>query len=168
MAFSGNAQTIGLATSRDGIRWQFNNQTDLLLSTTGWHNGAVLNPSIVVSGRQLLLWYSGIDNHNGTNPMTPYVAGIGFATCGAVLALPPVTTTTSQTVTTTRTSTSISTSISTVFSTTTQMKTTTVLQNSNASTLEVAIAAVVGASVALFASILVILMRLRSRPAAPK
>jgi ABC-type nitrate/sulfonate/bicarbonate transport system permease component len=139
-----------------------------LLGASGWHNGYVYNPTIDVSGDRLLLWYDGYDNHNTTNPMTPYVAGVGFATCGTVLSLPQITTTASTTVTSLVTSTSISRSITTVTVATTKLTTQTVLQNSNASILEIATAAVIGAAIALLASIMVIIRRLRPRQLQPR
>ena len=72
-----------------------------------------------------------------------------------------------QTTTVTVTSTSISTSTSTLTLATTRTTTLTSVQNSNASTLEVLTAAVVGASVALVGAIFVIVMRLRTKRVQP-
>jgi predicted GH43/DUF377 family glycosyl hydrolase len=158
MAFSGYSAQIGFATSTDGISWRLNNQTNVLLSTTGWHNGLLANPSLLIDGGKILLWFSGGD---ATSHSSPYVSGIGFASCGILLLPPPVTTTTSATTTSVATSTLISTSISTSTVRTTQ--TLTVETNPNASFFEVAIAGVVGFAASIAVTIVLLALRMRSR-----
>jgi predicted GH43/DUF377 family glycosyl hydrolase len=158
MAFSGYSEDIGFATSSDGIVWRFNNQTNVLLATTGWHKGLVANPSLLLDGRKILLWFSGGD---ASNHGSPYVGGVGFASCGILLSLPPITTTTSATTTSVATSTLISTSIS--ISTMHTTRTLTVQTNPNAPVFEVATAGVVGFAAAIAVTVVLLALRLRSR-----
>lgn len=153
MAFGDYATNIGFATSTDGINWSFNNSTNVLLTTSGWHNGYTGNPSLLVVGNRLLLWYFGIDN--STTRTSPYVSGVGFASCGLFSASPPVTTT--FTVITRQVSTLKSTSIWS----TTVVSTTTV--SSNAPVIEQAIAAVVGFCAALAVTVTTRFFRVRSK-----
>jgi predicted GH43/DUF377 family glycosyl hydrolase len=162
MAFSGYGADIGYATSADGIGWSFDNQTSLLLATSGWHTGFIDEPSILVDGGRVLLWYDGYDSSNHTSP---YMAGVGFASCGVLVATPPVTVTSVSTSTATSyvttasivTSTSISTSI--IHST----QTLTQILNPNAPLFEVATAGVVGFAAAIAVAVVLIATRLRSK-----
>jgi predicted GH43/DUF377 family glycosyl hydrolase len=162
MAFSGYSADIGYATSTDGISWSFDNQTNVLLTTSGWHTGIVSNPSVLVDKGRVLLWYDGYDASNRTSP---YAAGVGFASCGVLVAAPPVMVTSVSTSTATSfvttasvvTSTSISTSI--IHST----QTLTQIVNPNAPLFEVATAGVVGFAGAIAVAVVLIATRLRSK-----
>ena len=161
MAFGdfGNS-IIGLATSTDGIHWSFSQLTGLLLTTSGWHNGTVTHPALLLYGHTLLLWYTG---EQSTNATSPFAGGVGFATCGVLVA--PVQATT--TATTSATSTLVVTHplTSTLISTSTVRSTvaTTVTENPSAPVYQVATSFVVGFSVALAAAILLIVLRIRGR-----
>jgi predicted GH43/DUF377 family glycosyl hydrolase len=98
MAFGDGFQNIGFASSSNGISWRFDNNSNILLTWAEWHNGYVSNPSLLLDGQQLRLWYYGIDN---SNQSLPHKEGVGFATCGILVAQHPVTTTSTATVTTT-------------------------------------------------------------------
>ena len=159
MAFQGYTNDFGLATSTDGIHWKFDNQTDVLLNTSGWHSGSIGDPSLLVDGRRVLLWYDGGDN--GTRK-SPYVGGIGFASCGILLAQIPVVTTTSVTSTATVTQSTVSTLISTSTVQTTAVQT--VTSSVGAPLTEVATAGVVGFAAAVALAVGMLLMRTRSHP----
>lgn len=156
MAFSDGYENIGLATSQDGINWKFNNQSTPLVTYSGWHNGFVGNPWLLLDGQRLLLWYSGLDN---LNEEAPYVGGIGMATCGILVAPPAVTTTSSVTTTTTVKVSQISTSISTSILTATRSETLTV--NPSAPLFQVVTAGVIGAIAALVVAVVVVALQLR-------
>jgi predicted GH43/DUF377 family glycosyl hydrolase len=156
MAFSDGYANIGLATSQDGTSWKFNNQSTPLLTLSGWHNGFIGNPSLMLDGQRLLLWYTGTDN---SSQKTPYVAGVGMAGCG-ILVVPQALTTTSwvtsvYVVTVPQISTSISTSIQTA---THQI---TVVSNPSAPLYQVATAGVVGGAVAFAVAAAVVAIQLR-------
>ncbi|HEV2226251.1 MAG TPA: hypothetical protein VGR56_05530 [Nitrososphaerales archaeon] len=161
MAFSDSYANVGLATSHDGISWKFSNQSAPLLTLSGWHNGFVSNPSLLLDGQRLLLWYFGVDN---SSQKTPYVGGIGMSTCGILVAAPPMTTTNSVTTVYTVRLTSMTTSISTSTRTSTQLVT--VVDNPTAPIYQVATAAVVGAVLALAvaASLVAIQVRRTRQP----
>ncbi|HEV2138510.1 MAG TPA: hypothetical protein VGR53_06680 [Nitrososphaerales archaeon] len=161
MAFSDSYANIGLATSNDGISWKFSNQSAPLLNLSGWHNGFVSNPSMLLDGQSLLLWYFGGDN---SSQKTPYVGGIGMAACGILVAAPASTTTNSVTTVYTVRLTNITTSISTSIQTSTQLVT--VVDNPTAPLYQVATAAVVGAvlALALAASFVAIQVRRTRQP----
>jgi len=144
MAFGDAEQNIGLATSTDGTAWTFNNETGVLVTLSGWHNGVVSDPSLLVDGGRLLLWYYGQAESNLTSP---YVAGIGYSACGVLVTQPSVTVT--STMISTATSISVLTKpvvVSTLISTSiaTSLVQTTVYQNSGAPFVPLAIAAVLG------------------------
>ena len=164
MAFGDGTQYIGLATSADGVNWRFNNQTDILVTLGGWHSGVVAYPSLLLVGNSLLLWYAGQASSNLTSP---YVAGIGYAACGVLVAPSTVTTTSTFTsvfvLTKSVVSTLISTSISPTFVQTTEVST--VLPSSGASFVEVATAAVLGFCGALVLTVILLALRVRSRGA---
>lgn len=157
MAFSAYGVDIGLARSSDGINWQFNNQTDVLLDTSGWHNSTVVEPSLLVQGSRVQLWYFGAQSLS--NFTAPYASGIGFATCGILVASNPVTTITSTTTTATVTKGAVSTSIST------STMTATVVENPGAPLVEVVTSFVIGVAVALALTVALISVRLRSKGA---
>jgi len=162
MAFSGYSADIGYATSADGINWSFDNQTNVLLTTSGWHTGFIDEPSILIDGGRVLLWYDGIDASNRTSP---YISGVGFASCGVLITTPPVTVTSVSTstatsfVTTTSVVTSTSTSTSIIYS----AQTLTQIVNPNAPLFEVATAGVVGFAAAIAVAVVLIATRLRSK-----
>jgi len=156
MAFSDGYANIGLATSKDGISWRFNNQSTPLLTMSGWHNGFVWNPWLLLDGQRLLLWYSGIDN---SSQKTPYVAGVGMAVCGLLVVPPALTTTSWVTSVYVVTVPQISTSISTSIQTTTQQVT--VVSNPTASLYQVATAGIVGGAVAFAVAAAVVAVQLR-------
>jgi hypothetical protein len=159
MAFSDGDNMMGYATSGDGIAWAFSNSSNVLLGPQSWHNASLLEPSLLLQGSRLLLWYNGIQG--GTNASAPYYQGIGFATCGlALLPSSTVTTTTaSTTVTVTRSTVSTSISTSIVSSTLTS----TLVQNPNSSIDEFAAAGFAGAAAAFALSVAVSRLRLRKR-----
>jgi len=159
MAFSAYGVDIGLARSFDGINWQFNNQTDVLLDTNGWHNSTVVEPSLLVQGSRMLLWYFGAQSLS--NLTKPYASGIGFATCGILVAPNPVVTTTFATTTATVTKSTVSTSISTSIIRSTETSTT--VGSPNAPYFEVAIAGVVGFGAAMAISVAAVALRVRSK-----
>lgn len=154
MAFSDGTENIGLATSRDGITWSFQNNSAPLETFASWHNGFVGNPSLLLDGQRILLWYYGTDNSNQTSP---YVAGVGFATCGLAFIPSPVTSVTSITATAIVVKSAISTSIST------SIVSSTFTENPNAPFYEVAAAAVVGFASAMAVAVALVAQRLRSR-----
>ncbi len=158
MAFEGYTNDFGLATSADGIHWQFDNRTDVLLTTSGWHNWNIGNPALLVDGKRVLLWYDGADN---STRQSPYIGGIGFATCGILLGQNPVVTTTSVTSTATVTQSTVSTLISTSIVQTTTVQT--VTSSIGAPATEVATAGVVGFAAAVALAVGMLLMRTRSR-----
>jgi predicted GH43/DUF377 family glycosyl hydrolase len=163
MAFSDGYTNIGLATSHDGISWRFNNQSAPLLTLNGWHNGFVGNPSLLLDGQRLLLWYHGYDN---SSRMTPYIAGVGMAACGILVAPPALTTISWVTSVYVVTVPQISTSISTSIQTSTQQVT--VVSNPTAPLYQVATAGVVGGAVAFAVAAAAVTIQLRrtrrSRP----
>jgi hypothetical protein len=158
MAFSDGYENLGLASSRDGITWSFDNSSTPLVSYAAWHNGFIGNPSLLLDGQRILLWYYGGDNSTQTSP---FVTGIGFATCGLALIPSPVVTTTTAVSTATVTKNIISTSISTSTFPTTLVST--LVQSSSAPLFETATAGVVGFAAAMALAVAIIALRVRSR-----
>ncbi len=158
MAFSDGFANIGYATSADGIRWNFNNGTNVLESLSGWHNGYVDFPSLVIVGNRLFLWFDGAQNMTQL-PRTPYVAGIGLATCGLAVIPPPVVTVSSTTSTATVTKSVVSTLMST------STVSSTLVVNPSAPFVQVAIAGVVGFASAMAVAVALLVLRLKGRRA---
>lgn len=175
MAFGDGNFNVGYATSTDGIAWSFSNATQVLLTVNGWHNGTIIEPSILVDGSRLLLWYSGTEAL--ANHTVPYIGGVGFATCGALVVLPAVTKTVTTvstqtatrtaTETTTQTATQTTISISSTTATVTTATTQTVTYNPSAPVWQVAEGLAVGAFVALVAAVVVVTVRGRTHKRGP-
>ncbi len=158
MAFSDSASNIGYATSHDGIAWYFNNQTNVLVTLSGWHSTAVFAPSLILDGNSLRLWYFG---SGMTNSTSPYVAGIGLATCGLLLAPPQAVVTSSTTRTATFAETSVSTSISTSIVHSTVVST--LVEATSTPIVDVATAGVVGFAAATAVAVALLATRLKRR-----
>ncbi len=165
MAFGDGSSIIGYATSSDGVSWKFDNASNVLVSLSGWHNGFVGFPSILIDGDRIHLWFTGTDNSSQTSP---YTGGLGFAICGlALIPSPTVTTTTAistETSVTTIATRAISTSISTSIVATTLVSTT--VLNPSAPLFQVATAGLVGFMAALLIAVTLVWMKLRKKPKA--
>jgi hypothetical protein len=87
----GNGYGIRYAVSHNGTSWS--PTTNYLVSSTQayWKSDYVSDPAGIFIGSTLALWYYG--SSPIVNQSSPYVEGIGFATCG-LLTIPVTSTTT--------------------------------------------------------------------------
>ena len=94
----GDGDSIRYATSYDGIRWTPTHYDLVNSEQAYWKSGYTSEPSALLNGTRLTLWYYG---QSPLKYSSPYIAGIGLAYCGLVIVPVKATTTVVSTSTTT-------------------------------------------------------------------
>ncbi len=112
---------ISFATSKDGMNWNASRNSLLLpASQPSWDNYSATFPSIVLTGTEILLWFTGSSQVVTPKYSVDQSNGIGLASCHFLFV------STTNTVTTTFTATTTNLITQTTTSTTTAMQTQTV------------------------------------------